>query len=79
MLKEIDYWLKMSGSNHTSSTANENYGGSILTNAFGSSNGKKEYRRAFDIINFNEGDTQDDQIEMSNHIHSQGIDYLKTF
>ena len=55
MLKEIDYWLKMSSSSHSGS--GESYG-SILSNAFGPSSVKKDRRsKNLDIINFNEGDT----------------------
>ena len=62
MLKEIDYWLKMSSSNPG---GGNNYD-SILTNAFGPSVKKDRRSNNYDIINFNEGDTQDDQITMSN-------------
>ena len=56
MLKEIDYWLKMSNSSHSGSN---NYD-SILMNAFGSSVKKDKRSKNYDIINFNDGDTQDD-------------------
>lgn len=57
MLKEIDYWLKMSGS----STNNTAEFGSILSNAFGSNSNKTDRRgKNIDILTFNEGDTQDD-------------------
>ena len=55
MLKEIDYWLKMSSSSQSST--NDSYG-SILSNAFGPTTVKKDRRsKNFDIINLNEGDT----------------------
>ena len=59
MLKEIDYWLKLSGSNPSSS----NDYGSILTKAFGSDIKnvdaplKRNLNKNFEIL---ENDTQDD-------------------
>jgi hypothetical protein len=64
MLKEIDYWVQISSSYQGGSP--DQYG-SILSNAFGGikkadSSVSRRSSKNVDILNFNEGDTQDDQI-----------------
>ena len=76
MLKEIDYWLKMS---HTSGSSGIN---AMTSGAFLGLGGATLKRvKKNDIIDFNDGinDSQDDQIQMSKMIHSTQIDYMKTF
>lgn len=70
MLKEIDYWLKMSGSGQP---------GPFTTNPFGM--GGSARRNRSDLLDFNDSviDSQEDHIAMSKKIHETEINYLKTF
>jgi hypothetical protein len=77
MLKEIDYWLKMSNSSQP---------GHFSSSLVGVSPGmgylrKAKLNRSGDILDFdnNNNESQDDHIKMSVQIHTTQIDYLKTF
>lgn len=74
MLKEIDYWLKMSNSTQP---------GQFTSSLLGMSAGLGSLRRAnkSDLLDFNDNTnySQDDHIAMSVHIHTTQIDYLRTF
>jgi len=65
MLKEIDYWLKMSNSTQP---------GQFTSSLLGMSPGLGQLRRSAksDLLDFNDNnhDSQDDHIAMSVHIHS---------
>jgi hypothetical protein len=76
MLKEIDYWIKMSNSS----------GPGQFVSPFGSGplTGMSKLRGASkttDLLDFGDShtDPQDDQISMSINIHQTQIDYMKTF
>lgn len=77
MLKEIDYWLKMSNSTQPGQFT------SNLQGMINSAKGLGSLRRGAksDLLDFNDNanDSQDDHIAMSVHIHNTQIDYLRTF
>lgn len=70
MLKEIDYWLKLSNTQSQSQLIKPFDVVPIRKNSF-----KK------DLLDFSEGhqDPQDEQIQMSIQIHQHQIDYMQTF
>ena len=72
MLKEIDYWLKMSSSSQP---------GAFTASPFSMGPIGSLRRNRGDLLDFNDGglDTQEDHITMSKHIHNTEMDYLKTF
>jgi len=86
MLQEIDYWLKMStnmGSGFYGGLNQRFFGGSGSSGSslVGGTSLRRQARS--DLIDFSNDqnlvESQDDQIEMSTMIHSNLIDYLKTF
>ena len=78
MLKEIDYWLKMS-----SGSGQGSYGSMLQVAYKGASSDSTSLRKARtnDLLDFDQknNDSPEDQIHMSQQIHQNQIDYLKTF